>query len=88
MTPHYQLPVFGEQGHDPLKARKGTRDVYFGDGYVNTQIYERDLLQCGNRIEGPAIIEAADTTYVVPPNWSYTVDKYLNGIMEVIRDEG
>jgi len=88
ITPHYQLPVFGDQGHDPLKAGKGARDVYWGNGYINTKIYERDLLHCGNRIEGPAIIEAADTTYVVPPNWCYTVDKYLNGIMEVIRDEG
>ncbi len=88
VTPHYQLPVFADQGLDPTKAQKGVRGVYWGEGYVSTNIYERDLLGCGNRIEGPAIIEAPDTTYVVPPNWSYTVDKYLNGIMEVSRDEG
>ena len=87
-TPHYQLPVFADQGPDPMKAQKGVRDVYWGNGYVPTTIYERDLLQCGNRIEGPAVIEAPDTTYVVPPDWSYTVDKYRNGIMEVNRHEG
>jgi len=83
LTHHYQLPTFKEQGIDPSKAQKGLRDVYWGQGFIKTRIYERDLLKCGNRIEGPAIIESPDTTYVVPPNWSYAVDKYLNGILEV-----
>ncbi|MGB2855619.1 MAG: hydantoinase/oxoprolinase family protein [Dehalococcoidia bacterium] len=87
-TPHYQLPIFADQGPDPQKAQKGVRDVYWGNSYGSTGVYERDLLQCGNRIAGPAIIEAPDTTYVIPPNWSYTVDKYLNGILEVSRNEG
>jgi N-methylhydantoinase A/acetophenone carboxylase len=87
-TPHYQLPVCADQGTNPDKALKGVRDVSWGNGYVSTSIYERDILQCGNRIVGPAIIEASDTTFVVPLNWSYTVDKYLNGVMEVNRNEG
>jgi N-methylhydantoinase A len=82
-THHYQLPTFEEHGSDPSKAQKGMRDIYWGKGFVKTEIYERDLLKCGNHIKGPAIIESPDTTYVVPPNWSYTVDKYLNGILEV-----
>ena len=88
VTPHYQLPEFSEQGIDPKKAKKDIREVYWGTDYVKTNIYERNLLNCGNRIEGPAIIEAPDTTYVIPPGWRYTVDKYLNGIMEVSRNEG
>lgn len=85
-THHYQLPEFTEQGADPKKAQKGVRNAYWGISFVSTDIYERDLLQCGNRIKGPAIIESPDTTYVVPPRWSYTVDKYLNGILEVSRE--
>ena len=88
VTPHYQLPEFSEQGIDPKKAQKGAREVYWGANRVKTNIYERALLQCGNKIEGPAIIEAPDTTYVIPSGWNYTVDKYLNGIMEVSRNEG
>ena len=88
VTPHYRLPVSSAQGSDPEKASKGVREVFWGTGYVKTNIYERELLQCGNRIEGPAIVEAPDTTYVIPPGWSYTVDKYLNGIMEASRNEG
>ena len=82
-THHYELPRQTEEGHDPKQARKGTRHVYWGRESVETDIYERDRLRCGNRIEGPAIIESPDTTYVVPPQWTYTVDKYLNGILEV-----
>lgn len=87
-TPHYQLPVFADQGPDPGGALKGVREVYWGQGSLSTNIYERDLLGCGNRIAGPAIIESPDTTYVVPQGWTYTVDKYLNGILEASRDEG
>jgi N-methylhydantoinase A/acetophenone carboxylase len=85
-THHYQLPKFTEQGADPKKAQKGVRNVYWGKGFVSTRIYERDQLKCGNCIKGPAIIESPDTTYVVPPNWSYTVDEYINGILEASRE--
>jgi len=87
-TPHHQLPEFPEQGASPVGAMKGARRVYWGDGYVETNVYERDLLRCGNMIDGPAIVEASDTTYAVPGGWSYTVDKYLNGTMERSRNEG
>jgi len=86
-TYHYQLPKFTEQGADPKKAQKGARNVYWGKGFVSTKIYERNLLRCSNCIKGPAIIESPNTTYVIPPNWSYTVDKYLNGILEVSRED-
>jgi N-methylhydantoinase A/acetophenone carboxylase len=83
-TPHYQLPLYQDKGVKARSARKGVRDVFWGNGYISTDVYERDLLKCGNRIEGPAVIESPDTTYVIPPNWSYTVDKYHNGIIEVV----
>jgi N-methylhydantoinase A/acetophenone carboxylase len=86
--PHYQLPSHSPQGIDPSEAKKGVRDVFWGDGFLPTDIYERGLLQCGNRIEGPAIVEAPDTTYLIPKGWTYTVDKYLNGLLEADRREG
>jgi len=81
--PHYRLPECPEAGSDPSRALKGTRDVHWGSGYVATKLYERGELKCGNRIAGPAIVEAPDTTYLVPPDWTYTVDRYLNGFLEV-----
>ncbi len=56
----------GSLGLSPA-ARKGTRPVYFDGAWVETVIYERGRLPAGARVAGPAIIEQADTTTVVPP---------------------
>ena len=34
--------------------------------------------------DGPALIEAPDTTYVIEPEWRFTLDEYRNGILERI----
>lgn len=82
-VPHPEFPVHEYQGADAAKAVKGTRQVYWGQGFSATNIYQQDLLASGNVVPGPAIIEAPETTYLVPPGWKYTVDQYLNGSLEV-----
>ncbi|SFS76623.1 hydantoinase/oxoprolinase family protein [Halostagnicola kamekurae] len=65
-------------GPDPLvrhdgdgEARIGTRDAHFpGHGTRETGVYERDSLEPGAPIEGPAVLEQAESTTVVPPAWS------------------
>jgi N-methylhydantoinase A/oxoprolinase/acetone carboxylase beta subunit len=70
-------------GEDPAAAQVGTRPAHWqGLGTVPTPIYEQDLIRCGNVIDGPAVIEAEDTTVVIEPGWRYTLDEYLNGIIE------
>jgi N-methylhydantoinase A/oxoprolinase/acetone carboxylase beta subunit len=70
-------------GEDPAAARLGDRVAYWaGLGSVDTPVYGQDLIRCGNVIPGPAIIEAEDTTIVVEPGWRYTLDEYLNGVIE------
>lgn len=79
-----RLPVFEPVGESPEQALKGRRPVYWrekGD-FVDTPIHEYELLQCGNLIRGPAVVEAPDTTVVLPPGTRMTVDKYLQGIIE------
>jgi N-methylhydantoinase A/oxoprolinase/acetone carboxylase beta subunit len=34
-------------------------------------------------LEGPAIIEASDTTYAIPRGWTYRIDEYGNGRLAV-----
>ncbi|MCL5962226.1 MAG: hydantoinase/oxoprolinase family protein [Chloroflexi bacterium] len=65
-------------GEDARQSLKGRRQVYFGGGFVNTPVFAMDLLQAGNAIDGPAIIEGQDTTMVVPPGRRIEVDEYLN----------
>ena len=78
----YRFPAFPLEGADPSAARKGQRPVWWEDGQRDTIIYDRSLLRAGNVVEGPAVVEAEDTTYVVPPDRLFRIDRYLNGNIE------
>lgn len=56
----------------------GRRDAHFGsasgDRYVTTAVHRRDRLSPGAVIEGPAIVEGAVDTVVIPPRWRASVD--------------
>lgn len=66
-------------------ARKGHRQVYFEAlASVEAAIYQRDLLDVGATIEGPAIVEQHDATTVVPGGWSGCVDGLRNLVLERI----
>jgi N-methylhydantoinase A/acetophenone carboxylase len=78
---HYQFPSHDSADRDPESARKGRRAVYWEDRFVETDVYEQNLLKNGNVVLGPAIIESEDTTILVPTGRRYTVDRYLNGCL-------
>jgi len=59
---------------DPSAAMKSTRKAYFGDGFVDTKIYDGDKLKGANEMEGPCVIEERMTNIVVPPGWKVVVD--------------
>ena len=84
-VPKYQ-PVIEAPPAAPrpiAEARKGERSVYF-DGKTATAatLYERDKLDVGVTVTGPAIVEQFDATTVIPPNWRARVDSYRNLILE------
>jgi N-methylhydantoinase A len=60
------------------------RSVFFEDAgdFFDTPIYDRTLLKGGASIVGPAVLEQSDTTILVPPGASATVDSYLNIVIE------
>jgi len=70
---------------DPARALKGTREVYFKEysGFHPTSVYNRDLLKAGNVVEGPAVIEASDTTALIHPGQIARIDEYMNIIIEL-----
>ena len=52
------------------------RDVWFAEtGFTPTPVHWRDGLTPGTQIVGPAIIEAMDSTTVVPPGWQARIDE-------------
>ena len=63
------------------------RQAYFDEyrDYVETPIYERSSLVPAQRLEGPAIIEQADTTTVVYPEQAVEVDRFGNLILTSIK---
>jgi N-methylhydantoinase A/oxoprolinase/acetone carboxylase beta subunit len=80
---HYPFAKLGE-GNGPaggsVSAQRETRQVYWpGSGYADTAIYDAAALPPGAPVKGPAVIEAGDTTHVIPRSWTYRVDEYGNG---------
>ncbi len=65
-------------------ARLAPRDAYWNgaSGFTQTPVYDFGALVPGNVIQGPALIEAKDTTYVLEPGWRFTMDSFENGILE------
>ena len=59
----------------------GTRQAYF-DGWVDTPVYEFEALQPGHSISGPAIVQAAYTTAVIPPGRRFHIENHGLGILE------
>ena len=69
-------------GSDASHAAIDNVEVVFTQGAVDTTLYDRDLLQTGNRIAGPALLLQLDTTIVVAPGWVGVVDPYGNLLLE------
>jgi N-methylhydantoinase A len=81
---HYRFPSYNYVGKNPERAHKSKRKVYWEDSFIETNIYEQKLLQCGNVVIGPAVVESENSVVLVPPRQKYTVDKFLNGILEQV----
>ena len=81
-VPHWSPErVNGFAAHEP--AASGSREVtWFADqAPLSTQTYELANLAPGAVVDGPAVVDAADTGYVVPDGWQLTVDGY--GFLEM-----
>ena len=55
-----------ERKADPLIER---RRVWFEDAWVDCPVYDRAAMPAGYVLDGPAIVEEAGGTSVVPPGW-------------------
>jgi N-methylhydantoinase A len=62
------------------KAKKGVRSTFIVDEKVS--IYDRDKLNPGAHLVGPAIIEAKDTTVWIPPRHSGEIDGFENLLLK------
>ena len=68
---------------DTQRAFKGTRLVDFDDlGRYETSIYERERLEAGAALEGPAVVEEAAASTLLLPRQKLYVDSFGNLIIE------
>jgi N-methylhydantoinase A len=70
--------VLAKGGPDPKAAAVGKQKSYMDGKDVNAIVYDRALLKAGNKIRGPAIVMEMDSTTVVLPKHTGTVDQYGN----------
>ncbi len=81
MVPKAELPSHPVVANTP--EPDGHRDVWFDGKAHNAAIYDRAKLTAGAEISGPAIVEQIDSTTVIPPETSASVDTYLNILIRV-----
>jgi len=81
--PPFDISLFAPAPGNSLKqASRGTRPVWFADGWRDTAIWSRRDLPVGAAIEGPAILEQTDATIVIEPGLTGHVDRLGNIIIE------
>jgi N-methylhydantoinase A len=68
---------------DASQARSGTRPAFWGDGFVDTPIYDGTRLGEGATVDGPALIEEPYTVVVLPPDATATLDGLGNYVISV-----
>ena len=71
-------------GPDASGAIMGQRQVWMPEagGFVDCPVYDREKLDAGNVITGPAIVEQMDATTVILPGLVGRVEPYLNLVLE------
>jgi len=82
-VPKYEPRAESQPAHPAAAVPKGKRRIHLGAMHsIEATLYERDRLDIGAAIAGPAIVEQFDSTTVIPAGWSGRVDGYRNLILE------
>jgi len=59
-----------------------SRLVWFTDGQMQSQVHQREDLNTGHTLEGPAIIQEKEATTLVEKGWCLRVDRFGNLVIE------
>jgi len=81
LVPPVQLPIFAPAAIPLADAQRTHRRVRFDGKDVDCPIYDRERLDVGVGLTGPAIVEQLDCTTVVCPGQTARVDQWKNLIV-------
>ena len=70
--------IVAKGGPDPKAAAIGKQKAYMEGKDVTATVYDRARLKSGNKVAGPAIVVEMDSTTVILPRHTGTVDKFGN----------
>ncbi|MYF85065.1 MAG: hydantoinase/oxoprolinase family protein, partial [Rhodospirillaceae bacterium] len=75
-TPKPGLEIRQDAGPDPTAALKGDRPVFepAAAEFVDAPVFDGGLLAPGNALSGPAVVETAVTTILVPAGFDVGID--------------
>lgn len=81
--PKYNITTSSCQvpGDGPIPVKK-QREVFWAEKFVSTAVYRRKNIPPGQKIEGPAVIEQADTTTLIWPGMYAWSDKWGNLLID------
>lgn len=82
-VPPVELPSFEPEGIPLEKAVRERRQAIFAGKPVECIVLDREKLDVGVEIGGPAIIDQLDCTTVLPPGFRARVDKHKNLIIKL-----
>lgn len=83
LRPKFDLSILAPaSGLTKAAALKGTREVWADGRWHEAAVYDRLALPVGAEVDGPAILEQADTTIFVEPDLKGRVDEFGNLIIE------
>jgi N-methylhydantoinase A len=87
-APHVALAA--QPRSEAAPTPKGSRPVRFARNAdpVDTPVYDRPQLGVGARIDGPALLEERETTAVLRPGWTATVNEDGSVIAQRIGEAG
>ncbi len=80
-APLVSAPAIPSAGADASAARVAEKEIYVEGAMATAGIYDRRLLGANNVIAGPAIVTEMDSTTLILPGHSATVDTYGNLII-------
>jgi N-methylhydantoinase A len=79
-----RTPSLVRRRRDAKATPSGRRDVYWeGSGFRPTDVFHGEGLGPGATVRGPAIVEMAETTIVVPPGDTGKVDPYGSFVISI-----
>jgi len=81
VVPKAELPSHEVNEHTPEPVCQ--RDVWFNSTAHQADVFDRAKFKAGATFSGPAIVEQVDSTVLVPPGTTASIDQFMNILIRV-----